>query len=212
MHSRFGSATQSQLAFPREGNPNFPWEKSHWDNTFVKSKISLKKKVKVKNPLTKDYTSFNLCCTSLSNFLSGHRRSKFTHDFHIVKLSWCTHVKVSIEKILILWLAYGYACHSQQQIIIHQLPFLFLKEVDGLAWVLTVKFFSLIDMMSSESCTWVRCKGIMASHSVHLRTRDNHIDYTNLWDTRSLHCLWSQETKHLVINLSTAYLTWSQCH
>ena len=31
-----------QLAFPRESNPNFPWEKSHWDNTVVKSK---KKKV-----------------------------------------------------------------------------------------------------------------------------------------------------------------------
>ena len=37
MHSRLGSATLSRLAFPGEGNPNFPWEKSHWDNTFVKS-------------------------------------------------------------------------------------------------------------------------------------------------------------------------------
>ena len=27
----------SQLAFPEEGNPNFPWEKSLWDNTVVKS-------------------------------------------------------------------------------------------------------------------------------------------------------------------------------
>ena len=25
-----------QLAFPRESNPNFPWEKSQWDNTVVK--------------------------------------------------------------------------------------------------------------------------------------------------------------------------------
>ena len=24
-----------QLAFPREGNPNFPWEKSHLDNAVV---------------------------------------------------------------------------------------------------------------------------------------------------------------------------------
>ena len=27
----------SQLAFPGEGSPIFPWEKSHWDNTVVKS-------------------------------------------------------------------------------------------------------------------------------------------------------------------------------
>ena len=38
MHSMFGRATLSQLAFPREGNLNFPWEKSHWDNTVVKKK------------------------------------------------------------------------------------------------------------------------------------------------------------------------------
>ena len=36
MHRRLGSATLSQLAFPGEGNPNFPWEKSHWDNKVVK--------------------------------------------------------------------------------------------------------------------------------------------------------------------------------
>ena len=36
MHQRLGNATLSQLAFPREGNPNFPWVKSHWDNTVVK--------------------------------------------------------------------------------------------------------------------------------------------------------------------------------
>ena len=36
MQGRLGSMTLSQLAFPREGNPNFPWEKSHWDNTVVK--------------------------------------------------------------------------------------------------------------------------------------------------------------------------------
>ena len=28
-----GSAILSQLAFPGEGNPNFPWEKSHLDST-----------------------------------------------------------------------------------------------------------------------------------------------------------------------------------
>ena len=31
-------ARLSQLAFPGENNPNFPWEKSYWDNTVVKSK------------------------------------------------------------------------------------------------------------------------------------------------------------------------------
>ena len=29
-------AQLSQVAFPGEGNLNFPWEKSHWDNTVVK--------------------------------------------------------------------------------------------------------------------------------------------------------------------------------
>ena len=36
MHSRLGHATLLQLAFPRESNPNFPCEESHWDNTAVK--------------------------------------------------------------------------------------------------------------------------------------------------------------------------------
>ena len=38
MHPMLGSTTLLQLAFPGEGNPNFPWNKSHWDNTVVKSK------------------------------------------------------------------------------------------------------------------------------------------------------------------------------
>ena len=44
MHPSLGSMTLSQLAFPGEGNLNFPWEKSHWDNTAVKM-YNLKKKV-----------------------------------------------------------------------------------------------------------------------------------------------------------------------
>ena len=36
MHLKLGSATRSQLAFPRESNLNFPWEKSQWDNIVVK--------------------------------------------------------------------------------------------------------------------------------------------------------------------------------
>ena len=35
MHPTLGSATLSQLAFPGEGNPDFLWEKSHWDNTVI---------------------------------------------------------------------------------------------------------------------------------------------------------------------------------
>ena len=38
MHRRLGSATLSQLAFPRECNPNVPWEKSQWDDIAVKRK------------------------------------------------------------------------------------------------------------------------------------------------------------------------------
>ena len=43
MHCRLGSATLSQFVFPGEGNPNFPWQKSYWDNTDVKSKKEKKK-------------------------------------------------------------------------------------------------------------------------------------------------------------------------
>ena len=37
MHPMLGSATLLQLAFPGEGNPNFPREKCNWENTVVKS-------------------------------------------------------------------------------------------------------------------------------------------------------------------------------
>ena len=33
---RFGSATLLQLAFLRESDPNFPWEKSYWDSNVYK--------------------------------------------------------------------------------------------------------------------------------------------------------------------------------
>ena len=48
MHRRLASTTLSQLAFPGEGNPIFPWEKSHWDNAVVKSKIKIKSKNRTK--------------------------------------------------------------------------------------------------------------------------------------------------------------------
>ena len=41
----WGSAALSQLAFPWEGNPNFPREKSHWDISVVNSKVKVKKKL-----------------------------------------------------------------------------------------------------------------------------------------------------------------------
>ena len=40
--------TLSQLAFTGEINPNFPWDKSHWDNTVVKSN---KKEVSMVYPI-----------------------------------------------------------------------------------------------------------------------------------------------------------------
>ena len=48
MRPKLGSATLSQLAFPGECDPIFPWEQSHWDNTAVKSKSLKKKKEKKK--------------------------------------------------------------------------------------------------------------------------------------------------------------------
>ena len=42
IHGRLGSSTLSQLAFLRHSNSNFPWEKSHWDITVVKSKVKKK--------------------------------------------------------------------------------------------------------------------------------------------------------------------------
>ena len=39
MHSRLGSASLSQLAFPTESNPNLPQEKFHSDKTVLKSKV-----------------------------------------------------------------------------------------------------------------------------------------------------------------------------
>ena len=59
MHPRLGSVTLLQLAFPREGNPHFPWKKSHWDNTAVKSK-KVKSKVKKKGAALSWFTLFHL--------------------------------------------------------------------------------------------------------------------------------------------------------
>ena len=39
-HQACTIVTVSQLAFPREGNLTFPWEKSYWDNTVVNGRKS----------------------------------------------------------------------------------------------------------------------------------------------------------------------------
>ena len=46
IHRRLGSATLSQPAFPKDSNPNFPREKSHWDKTVVKTKVKNKQRSK----------------------------------------------------------------------------------------------------------------------------------------------------------------------
>ena len=45
MHSRLGSTTLLQLAFPEESNWNLLWENSQWDNTVVQKKKKKKKKL-----------------------------------------------------------------------------------------------------------------------------------------------------------------------
>ena len=40
-------AQLSQLAFRGQSNPNFPWEKSQWDNTGKKIKIRMIKEIQV---------------------------------------------------------------------------------------------------------------------------------------------------------------------
>ena len=50
VHYRLGSPTLSQLAFHREGNPNFPWEKSHFDNLyFFSPRVDEKLNMQVNN-------------------------------------------------------------------------------------------------------------------------------------------------------------------
>ena len=43
MHCRLGSGTVT-AGFPQGRQPDFPWEKSHWDNTIVKMKKKTRKK------------------------------------------------------------------------------------------------------------------------------------------------------------------------
>ena len=66
MLCRLGSATLSQLAFPGEDNPNFPWEKSHWDYTAVKKKKKVKVKLKYLLPRI---LPFYFCLCGSFNFI-----------------------------------------------------------------------------------------------------------------------------------------------
>ena len=68
MHCRLGSTTLLQLAFPREGNQNFPWEKSHWGNPVVKS--NNKKREKKKQVLQPP--SDNRPSISLTTWFNAH--------------------------------------------------------------------------------------------------------------------------------------------
>ena len=42
-----GGATLWQLDFPGEGNPNFPYEESHWDYIVVKNVLKKEKEKKM---------------------------------------------------------------------------------------------------------------------------------------------------------------------
>ena len=74
MQSRFGSPTLSQLAFPREGNPNFPWKKSHSDNT-------------VKKEEENNMISDTKCAIWFNEWLNGMQSVPLIFDW-IVRKAW----------------------------------------------------------------------------------------------------------------------------
>ena len=65
----------SQLAFPREGNLNFPWEKSHWNNTDVEKKKLKKKKEDIH--ACAQWVTLICDCQPYSFFLFSVRHSYF---------------------------------------------------------------------------------------------------------------------------------------
>ena len=79
MHRRLGSATLSQLAFPGERNPNFPWEKSHWDNTVVQL-YGERTCVRLHN-VTKSMNTWRPNCPRLQSMTKGTKLCVgFEHD------------------------------------------------------------------------------------------------------------------------------------
>ena len=78
MYCRLGSATLSQLAFPRESNPNFSWEKSHWDS----KKFKKKKKKKEKQPQKNWAWSFTQS-SWIDEHWPLHRHAYFFHMNHL---------------------------------------------------------------------------------------------------------------------------------
>ena len=63
VHCRLSSATLSQLAFPGESDPNFPWEKSLQDSKVVKKK----KKKKERKKKEETHTHKTVCNNCIVN-------------------------------------------------------------------------------------------------------------------------------------------------
>ena len=82
-HRRLGSTTLSQLAFPAEGNPNFPWEKSPWDDTVGK-----------KQPCSLGSQDFTQRTAQFIVNTILHTKNDYVHSKHLISckeqlsLSW----------------------------------------------------------------------------------------------------------------------------
>ena len=87
MHPRLGSATLLQLAFLGEGNPNFPWEKSHWDSTVVKSKVLKTWLMDREKDQLCAWSSLTLCCSEGSKkTLEETKRALREKEAELIKL------------------------------------------------------------------------------------------------------------------------------
>ena len=99
MHLGSGSAT-AQLAFPGESNPNFPWEKSPWDNTIVKKKS-----------IWPPSCTLNLRIQSFSHselgqveYTTKHMHARLSMDYtsSTLKGSYCEQV-FRVPKVAVAW-------------------------------------------------------------------------------------------------------------
>ena len=102
MHHRLGSAIQSQLAFPGEGNPNFPWEKSHLDNTVVKKKGKRTTKNNKWGATCYKFVLLNWDFKEIFIFLSV---VFLLRDVFLFLYPACLRAKI-IQKIIMCWSAY----------------------------------------------------------------------------------------------------------
>ena len=81
MRERLRSATLSQLAFPGEDNLNFPWEKSHWDNTVAKSYFQKKNLLNTHTPKKSWrhlFRKVSCMCAATLVVIFGHFNHKVT--------------------------------------------------------------------------------------------------------------------------------------